>query len=107
MSAKKTRGKVVATIDKGATTVEEIHKSIAGLPLRIMEENDLLRAPAKEIRRFQERAIGAIYDVVRDVNQKVGALATDLLAKGNNRPTMRSRTAAKRHAPKHAMAHGA
>jgi hypothetical protein len=72
-------------IDKGATTVEEIHKSIADLPLKVLEERDLLRGPAKEVRRVQDRTIGAIYDLIREINEKVGNLASDLLAKATKR----------------------
>lgn len=68
------------TIDKGATTAEEIHKSIAGLPLKVLEEADLLKGPVKEVRRFQEHAIGAVYDLIRGVNGQVGKLASDLLS---------------------------
>jgi hypothetical protein len=72
-------------IDEGATTVEEIHKSIADLPLRILEQSDLLRGPSKEVRRVQDQTIGAIYDVVRGINEKVGELAADLLKKASER----------------------
>ncbi len=40
-------------IDKGATTVEKIHKSILDLPLRMLEESELLRRPAKEAARLR------------------------------------------------------
>jgi hypothetical protein len=81
MPAKKTLPKLIQeAIDKGATTVEEIHKSIVDLPLKILEESDLLRGPSKEARRVQDHTIGAIYDVIRDVNEQVGTLASDLLA---------------------------
>ena len=55
-------------IDKGATTVEEVHKSIADLPLKIFEESELLREPAKEVMRVQDHTIGAIYDLLRGIN---------------------------------------
>jgi hypothetical protein len=68
-------------IDRGARTVEDIHKSIADLPLKILEESsDLLRKPAREVRRIQDRTIGAVYDLIREINQRVGRLASDLLA---------------------------
>jgi hypothetical protein len=66
-------------IDKGATTVEEIHKSIADLPLKILGESELLRGSAKEAKRVQDHTIGAIYDLIRDINERVGTLASDLL----------------------------
>ena len=66
-------------VDKGATTVEEIHKSIADFPLRLMEENELLKKPAQELRRLQDRTIGALYALVRETNRRVARLLTDLL----------------------------
>ena len=77
-------------IDKGATTVEDIHKSIADLPLRILEESDLLKGPAREVRRVQDHTIGAIYDVIREINQQVGTLASTLLAEAAKRRNARA-----------------
>jgi hypothetical protein len=66
-------------VDQGATTIEEIHKSIADLPLKLLEESDVLRKPAREVRRVQDRTIGAIYDVVRDANRRVAKLVSGLI----------------------------
>jgi hypothetical protein len=84
-------------IDKGATTVEEIHKSIADLPLKMLEESELLRGPAKEVRRVQDHTIGAIYDVIRGINQRVGTLASDLLHEAAKRRGAREEASAKHH----------
>ena len=54
-------------IDEGATTVEEIHKSIAALPLKILEQCDLLRGPTNEVRRVQHHTTGAVYDRIREM----------------------------------------
>jgi hypothetical protein len=83
-------------IDKGTTTVEEIHKSIADLPLRILEGSELLKGPAKEVRRAQDRTIGAIYDLIRSINHRVGRFASRLLAAPERRAG---------HAEHHAAAH--
>ena len=72
-------------IDKGATTVEEVHKAIADLPLEILERNDLLKEPAKEVKRLQDHTLGAIYDVIREINGQVGAYASGLLAEAAKR----------------------
>jgi hypothetical protein len=73
------------SIDKGATTVEEIHKSIADLPLKILEGSELLKGPAKEVRHVRDHTIGALYDVIRKVNEEVGTLASELLAEAAKR----------------------
>ena len=84
-------------IDKGATTVEEIHKAIADLPLKVLEESDLLRRPAKEVMRVQDHTIGAIYDLIRDINKRVGTLASDLLTEAAKRRGARAEAHAKHH----------
>lgn len=91
----RSEGKALASfvqdaIDKGATTVEDIHKSIADLPLRILEKSEVLRGPAKEVRRVQDHTIGAIYDVIREINQQVGTLASTLLADAAERRSART-----------------
>jgi histone H3/H4 len=105
MTGKKTLTKLIQDeIDKGATTVEEIHKAIADLPLKVLEESDLLKAPAKEVRRVQDHTIGAIYDVIREVNEKIGSFASELLAEAAKRRSTREETSRKPHAA-HRAAH--
>ena len=81
-------------VDKGATTIEEIHKSIADLPLKLLEETELLRKPAREVRRVQDRTIGAIYDVVRGANRRVARLVSDLIDRQTRRDSHAGRAAA-------------
>jgi hypothetical protein len=81
-------------VDKGTTAVEEIHKSIADLPLKLLEESELVRKPAREVRRLQDRAIGAIYDVVRDTNRRVAKLVSELVDRQTTRSTHGGRAAA-------------
>lgn len=90
-SDRKTLAKLIQdSIDKGANTVEEVHKSIADLPLKMLEGNERLREPAKEVRHMQDRTIGAIYDLIRKVNEEVGTLAAELLAEARHRGTRRA-----------------
>jgi hypothetical protein len=69
---------IESAIDRGTARVENIHKSIADLPFKMLEERELLRAPAREVRRVQNRAIKAVYDLVRTINHQASALASDL-----------------------------
>ena len=84
-------------IDKGATRVEKIHKSIADLPLKMLEESELLRGPAREVRRVQDHTIGAIYDVIRGINQQVGTLASELLREAGKRRAARAEAGTRHH----------
>jgi hypothetical protein len=92
-------------IDKGATTVEDIHRAIADLPLKALEESDLLKGPAKEVRRVQDRTIGVVYDAIREVNERVGTFASELLAEAAKSRSAREGTVAKPHAARRAAAH--
>lgn len=77
--AKKIADLIQDAVDKGATTVEEVHKSIADLPLKILENVEILKKPVKEVRRVQDRSIGAVYDLIRNINEQVGKVAGDVL----------------------------
>jgi hypothetical protein len=85
---------VEETVDKSATAIEEIHKSFADLPLKLLEESELLRTPAREVRRLQDRTIGAIYDVVRDTNRRVAKLVAALVERRMTRDTHAGQAAA-------------
>jgi hypothetical protein len=92
-------------IGRGATTVEEVHKSIADLPLRILEESDLLKEPARKARRLQDQTLGRIYDVIRQVNEQVGAYAEELLAGAARRRAARAGAREERRSAAHAASH--
>ncbi len=66
-------------IDRGATSVEEIHVQIAALPLEVLERLDVFEKTAKDVRKIQATSIGAVYDVIRNVNHEVNRLAHGLL----------------------------
>lgn len=85
---------VEETVDKSATAIEEIHKSFADLPLKLLEESELLREPAREVRRLQDRTIGAIYDVVRKTNRRVAKLVSSVIDRQSREDTHAGRAAA-------------
>ena len=66
-------------VDRAATSVQSIHQSIADLPFEVLERNGLWVETSSELRDVQVRTLGAIYDVVRSVNHRVGDIASDLL----------------------------
>jgi uncharacterized membrane protein len=66
-------------VDKGATTVEQIHREIADLPLTVLERLGLFERTREDVRSIQDASIGAVYDVIRDVNHQVTKLAGELL----------------------------
>ena len=70
---------VEEVIDKGATTAEEIHRAVGELPISVLEGLGL-EETASRAKSVQDRSIGAIYKLIREVNHQVTGLATDLLA---------------------------
>lgn len=66
-------------VEDGATSVEQIHKAIANLPLEVLDRLDIFEEASKGARKVQEATIGAMYDVIRKVNEEVGKLAKELL----------------------------
>ena len=68
-------------IDKGATSVEDVHKKIAGLPLDFIAKFGILHDQAEQVKELQENTIGSIYDTIRMVNEKSGEYAEELLLK--------------------------
>ncbi len=67
-------------VDKGASTVEEIHKRIAETPLSVLERIGLAERTTRDVQGIQNESIGAVYELIRDVNHSVGRLARELLA---------------------------
>ena len=68
-------------IDKGATSIEEVHKSIANMPLDLLAKIGPLEDVVKGGKAFQEQTIGSVYENIRLMNQKVGDIASQLLSK--------------------------
>lgn len=81
-------------VDEGATTAEEIHKAIADLPLEVLQRIDVFKDTVQDARRIQEASIGAVYDVIREVNREVTSLAGDLLERSS-----KLRTGSRKKAP--------
>lgn len=94
-------GRVQHEIEKGANAAEKMHKRIADLPLKMLEKSRFLAEPAKKVRRLQDRAIGAVYDLVREATKKAGNLATELMERAKRA------SARAEHAPKSHRAHAA
>lgn len=64
-------------IDRGATSVEQIHQSIADLPFEALEKAGLLELDKVNLREKKTRTIGMVYDAIRRINQQIGSLISD------------------------------
>jgi hypothetical protein len=69
---------VEEAIDKGANTAEEIHRSVMDMPVTVLESLGLASA-AKKVKKIQDSSIGALYELIHEINHSVGRLAKDML----------------------------
>ena len=69
---------VQTAIDNGARTVEDVHKAIADMPFEILEKNGMLDDDKQQLRERNQQTIGTVYGTIRDINQKIGELASDM-----------------------------
>ena len=75
------------TVDRGATVAEEIHQGVADLPVTLLETLGVGGETTDPIRRIQTESISAVYDLVRNVNQKVVGFGHDLLEQARPDPS--------------------
>lgn len=75
---------VQEAIENGATTVEEVHRTIADKPLEMLRKIGALDSTVSKVQQFQDETIGSIYETIRTVNAQVGDLARDLLEKAES-----------------------
>lgn len=69
---------IQTAIDNGARTVEDVHKSIADLPFELLEKNGLMDDDKQQLRERSQQTIGTVYGTIREINQKIGELASDM-----------------------------
>ena len=74
------RAWVQDAIDKGATSVEDVHRQIAALPLNTLKSVPGLQGFAGTAEELTNASIGAVYDAIRNVNDQVNDIARQLLA---------------------------
>lgn len=70
-------------VDRTVTGVESIHQSILDFPFAALErtsgEKTELDARVQNVRNAKTRAVSSIYGLVRQINDDVGELLSDLL----------------------------
>jgi len=72
---------IETAVDRGVGTAENVHRSVLDLPFEMLSRAGALGARDQEdrLREVTGQTVGAIYDLVRDINHRVTSLATGLL----------------------------
>jgi methyl-accepting chemotaxis protein len=73
------RAMVQDAINSGASTVEEVHKKIAAMPLAALKDVEGLGEVGQSVEDLTNTTIGTIYDTIRLVNDQVGQVAKQML----------------------------
>ena len=66
-------------VERGATSVEQIHQYIADLPFEALEKSGLIDDKVSAVREKKTRTIGLVYEAIRRINREVGNLVSDQL----------------------------
>jgi hypothetical protein len=64
-------------VDRGATSVEQIHQYIADLPFEALERSGLIDEKKLQLREKKTRTIGMVYDAIRGINKQIGEMISD------------------------------
>lgn len=91
-------------VNEGVDAAEDIHKKVVDLPLDVLERNGVFARRLRALRRRQARAIGAMYDALRDMNQRVARMARKLFEPPARRPRRRRKVAKPQAAGEHPAA---
>ena len=70
---------VEQAVEDGATTVEQVHRSIASMPFDVLEKIDALQKPMSKAREVHDETVGNIYETIRLLNDRAGEIARGLL----------------------------
>ena len=65
-------------VDKGATSVEQIHNTIVDVPFDVVTKLGIMEETAQTAKQVHKQTIGSIYNTIRKINQQVGYMANDI-----------------------------
>ena len=72
---------VQQAIDDGATTAEEVHNRIAGMPFDQLEKVAAIEGLVQSARSLHDQSVQSVYDTIREVNRRAWKMADEALAK--------------------------
>ncbi len=68
---------VQQAIERGATSVQQIHEYVGSLPFEALDRAGLLDDRARGLREKHARTVGTVYDAIRRINREIGQLISD------------------------------
>ncbi len=80
----KVKDMVQDLVDKGASSVEEIHKAVADMPFDALKRIDPSQGAADSARKVHHDTVGGVYNLIRKINKEVGEFASEILDNVSN-----------------------
>lgn len=74
---------IEAGIDTGIGTMEEYHKNISDNVYSKLKEVEFIAPQVDTLRSVTDNAAGSVYGFARNVNEKSGSIARDVIGKLN------------------------
>ncbi|HEY0973908.1 MAG TPA: hypothetical protein VGE57_05395 [Solimonas sp.] len=68
---------VQQAIERGATSVQQIHEYVGNLPFEALDRAGLLDDRVQGLREKHQRTVGTVYDAIRRINREIGQLISD------------------------------
>lgn len=68
---------VQQAVERGATSVQQIHDYVGNLPFEALDRAGLLDSRALALRDKHQRTVGMVYDAIRRINREIGQLISD------------------------------
>lgn len=70
---------VQQAIDDGATSAEEVHNKIAGMPFDQLEKIAAIEGLVQSARSLHDESVQNVYDAIREVNRRAWKIADEIL----------------------------
>jgi hypothetical protein len=70
---------VQSAIEDGASNVEQVHQAIAKIPFKYLEKIEMIEDKVRGVKKAQEKTIGQVYDLLRNINVKAAVFAEEIL----------------------------
>ncbi|MBW2368983.1 MAG: hypothetical protein JRH15_13970 [Deltaproteobacteria bacterium] len=70
---------VKSSIAQGSQSIEQVHQTLAKLPLKYLGKIEKIKDTTKDVIDIQEKTIGHLYDLFRSLNDKVFDVSKDVV----------------------------
>lgn len=74
-------------VDKGSSTVENVHKAISGITFDVLKNIPITKSTAKIVSDIHDTTSKGVYNTIRSINKQIGKMANDMLPPNDDTTT--------------------